>query len=59
MHDTKSTPTASNMPGVELHTTFINNLINNEFITRVNIITDILITVREMSRNFESLLYVS
>lgn len=45
MYDIKSTPTEKNMPGVELHTTFINNLIDNNFIYRVPAYVDILITI--------------
>jgi len=45
MYDIKSTPTEKNMPGVELHTTFINNLIDNNFIQRVPPFVDILITM--------------
>lgn len=45
MYDIKSTPTEKNMPGVELHTTFINNLIDNNFIQRVPPYVDILITI--------------
>lgn len=45
MYDIKSTPTEKNMPGVELHTTFINNLIDNNFIYRVPAYVDVLITM--------------
>lgn len=45
MYDIKSTPTERNMPGVELHTTFINNLIDNNFIERVPVWVDMLITM--------------
>lgn len=45
MYDIKSTPTERNMPGVELHTTFINNLLDNNFIKRVPVIVDVLITI--------------
>ena len=45
MYDIKSTPVDKNMPGVELHTTFINNLIDNNFIKRVPIGADIAITI--------------
>ena len=45
MYDIKSTPTEKNMPGVELHTTFINNLLDNNFIQRVPVYIDILISM--------------
>ena len=45
MYDIKSTPTERNMPGVELHTTFINNLIDNNFIKRAPVSLDIFITL--------------
>ena len=45
MYDIKSTPTERNMPGVELHTTFINNLIDDNFIKRVPAAVDLLITL--------------
>lgn len=45
MYDIKSTPTERNMPGVELHTTFINNLLDNSFIQRVPLWIDLLVTV--------------
>lgn len=45
MYDIKSTPIEKNMPGVELHTTFINNLLDNNFIRRVPIYIDIIITI--------------
>lgn len=45
MYDIKSTPTEKNMPGVELHATFINNLIDNNFVKRVPIFVDIAVTM--------------
>ena len=45
MYDIKSTPTERNMPGVELHTTFINNLLDNNFIQKAPLSLDILITI--------------
>lgn len=45
LSDIKSVPTESNLAGVELHTTFINNILDNNFIkiTRINI--DFLISI--------------
>ena len=45
LFDIKSVPTDLRLPGVEIHTTFINNLIDDNFIKRVTPITDILITL--------------
>lgn len=45
LYDTKSVPVDKIYPGVEVHTTYINNLIDNNFIKRVNRLTDILISV--------------
>ena len=45
MYDIKSTPTERNMPGVELHTTFINNLIDNNFIRHAPVWVDVTMTV--------------
>lgn len=45
MYDIKSTPTERNMPGVELHTTFINNLLDNDFIQRASIWWDLALTM--------------
>jgi len=45
MYDIKSTPTDSNMPGVELHTTFINNLLDNNFIHHTHLWVELLITI--------------
>ncbi len=45
MYDIKSTPTEKNMPGVEMHATFINNLIDNNFVKRVGPFVDISITI--------------
>ncbi len=41
--DIKSVPTDKNLPGVEIHTTFINNLLDDNFITRVPMHVDILV----------------
>lgn len=45
MYDIKSTPTERNMPGVELHTTFINNLLDNNFIRRAPLWIDMSLTI--------------
>lgn len=45
MYDIKSTPTERNMPGVELHTTFINNLLDNNFIYRAPLLVDFSISI--------------
>jgi diguanylate cyclase (GGDEF)-like protein len=43
--DVKTTPTTRLMPGVEIHATFLNNLIDNDFIRQVSVKTDILIAL--------------
>jgi len=43
--DIKSVPTESNLAGVELHTTFINNVLDNNFIKRTSIKVDFLISI--------------
>ena len=43
--DIKSVPTDRLMPGVELHTTFINNLLDNTFIKRAGFKADILVSL--------------
>ncbi len=43
LHDTKSVPVSKLYPGVEIHATFLNNLIDNSFIKKTTIITDIII----------------
>ena len=45
MYDIKSTPTDRTMPGVELHTTFINNLLDNSFIRHTSLATDLAVTL--------------
>ena len=45
MYDIKSTPVERNMPGVEMHATFINNLIDNNFIWHIPLLIDLLITL--------------
>ena len=43
LFDLKSVPTDRIFPGVEIHTTFINNILDNNLITKTNSIIDILI----------------
>ncbi len=43
LHDTKSVPVSKLYPGVEIHATFLNNLIDNNFIKKTSFITDITI----------------
>lgn len=43
LFDLKSVPTDNVFPGVEIHATFINNIIDNNFIKRVPFETDLLI----------------
>ncbi len=43
LHDTKSVPVSRLYPGVEIHATFLNNLIDNNFIAKTNVFTDVLI----------------
>jgi diguanylate cyclase (GGDEF)-like protein len=45
LYDLKSVPTDRIFPGVEIHTTFINNLLNNEFIKKTSIPVDITISL--------------
>lgn len=45
LYDTKSVPVDSVYPGVEAHTTFVSNFINNEFIKKVDSYFDILISL--------------
>ena len=45
LFDLKSVPTDRIFPGVEIHTTFVNNIIDNNFIKRVNPLTDIVISL--------------
>lgn len=45
LFDLKSVPTDKIFPGVEIHTTFINNVLDNNFIKRVHPMTDILISL--------------
>lgn len=43
LHDTKSVPVSKLYPGVEIHATFLNNLIDNNFIKKTSIITDVIL----------------
>ena len=45
LFDLKSVPTDRIFPGVEIHTTFVNNILDNNFIKRVTPITDILLSL--------------
>lgn len=45
LSDIKSVPTESNLAGVELHTTFVNNVLDNNFIKQADIKVDLLIAV--------------
>lgn len=43
--DVKSVPVESNMAGVELHATFLNNILDNNFIKQVDIKVDFVISI--------------
>lgn len=45
LFDLKSVPTDRIFPGVEIHTTFINNILDNNFIKKVSFTTDIIISL--------------
>ena len=45
LSDIKSVPTESNMAGVEFHATFLNNILDNNFIKRISHKIDLLISV--------------
>lgn len=45
LYDIKSVPVDKLYPGVEVHTTYINNLIDNNFIKRVKFSTDLIISI--------------
>ncbi|MBQ8634591.1 diguanylate cyclase [bacterium] len=45
LSDVKSVPTESNFAGVEIHTTFINNVLDNNFIKRTSAKVDFLISI--------------
>lgn len=44
LYDTKSVPVDKIFPGVEVHATYVNNLIDNDFIKKVSNFTNILIS---------------
>lgn len=44
LYDTKSVPVDKLYPGVEVHATYVNNLIDNDFIRRVNNFVNVLIS---------------
>ena len=43
LHDTKSVPVSRLYPGVEIHATFLNNLIDNNFIKKTSLAVDIVL----------------
>ena len=45
LSDIKSVPTESNLAGVELHTTFLNNIYDNNFIQRTSVKVDFVISI--------------
>ena len=45
LYDIKTVPTEKNLPGVETHTTFLNNMIDNTFIHRLTFEWDFAITL--------------
>ena len=45
LHDTKSVPVAKLYPGVEIHATFLNNVIENSFIHKSPLFVDVVIVV--------------
>ena len=45
LYDTKSVPVDKLYPGVEVHATYINNLIDNNFIKRVNLLVECVLTL--------------
>lgn len=44
-YDIKSVPTSRMFPGVEIHATFVNNVIDNNFIKRLHPVFDVLISM--------------
>jgi len=44
LSDVKTSPVSRQHPGVEIHTTFVNNVIDNSFIKRTSFHTDLVIT---------------
>lgn len=45
LYDTKSVPVDRLYPGVEVHATYVNNLIDNNFIKKINPLIDIVISI--------------
>jgi len=45
LSDIKSVPTESHLAGAELHATFLNNILDNSFIKKTDLKTDILVTI--------------
>lgn len=45
LYDTKSVPVSKVYPGVEIHATYVNNLIDNNFIKKAKLSTNILISL--------------
>ncbi|MBO5948868.1 diguanylate cyclase [bacterium] len=45
LYDIKSVPTERYLPGVELHATLVNNIIDNNFIKKVSLKTDVLMCI--------------
>lgn len=45
LYDTKSVPVSKIYPGVEIHATYVNNLIDNNFIKKAKLSTNILISL--------------
>lgn len=45
LYDIKSVPTERYLPGVELHATLVNNIIDNNFIKKVSFKTDVLMCI--------------
>ena len=45
MSDIKTTPISLHFPGVEIHTTFLNNIIDNNLIQKVPVFVDVLIAL--------------
>lgn len=45
LYDVKSVPTERYLPGVELHATLVNNIIDNNFIKKVSFETDVLMCI--------------
>lgn len=45
LHDIKTTPIGSNYPGVDIQSTFIDNLFNNNFVHKAPMLVNIIITI--------------